>query len=171
MPKCDKIRRSSAAPTKSTSQVRILRLFLVESNWHCNALQSLIVYFAVRNKERHSRAAYRECRPCGGCRGMRHPGESLLDAASSRTLGSPTAVWVSGVSTKAHLCADCVHPSPRVWSEIGGDLSDKPYGIGSVGFPARKLPVAEEAVSFSFRVHDVTARATESPLSPYYNPR
>ena len=53
----------------------------------------------------------------------------------------------------------------------GGNLSDKPYGIGSVGFPTQKLPVAEEAVSFSFRVHDVTARATESPLSPYYNLR
>ena len=58
-------------------QVRILRLFLVESNWHCNALQSSNVYFAPRNKERHSRAAYRECRPCGGCRGKRHPGESV----------------------------------------------------------------------------------------------
>ena len=26
-----------------------------------------------------------EC-PCGGCRGMRHPGESLIDAVSNRTL-------------------------------------------------------------------------------------
>ena len=54
--------------------------------------------------------------PLRGMPGMRHPGESLSDAASSRTLGSPTAVGISGVSTKAHLCADCVHPSPRVWS-------------------------------------------------------
>jgi len=30
----------------------------------------------------------------------------------------------------------------------GGNLSNKPYGIGSVGFPKQKLPVAEEAVSF-----------------------
>ena len=53
----------------------------------------------------------------------------------------------------------------------GGDSTDKPYGIGSVGFPVRKLPVAEEAVSFSFRTRSVTTCATESPLSPYYNLR
>lgn len=34
-----------------------------------------------------------------------------------------------------------------VKNKFGGDLSDKPYGIGSVGFPTQKLPVAEEAVS------------------------
>ena len=62
---------------KPVSQVRIQCLSLANSNWHCNALQSPSIYFAVRNKERHSRAAYRECRPCGGCRGMRHPGESV----------------------------------------------------------------------------------------------
>ena len=43
--------------------------------------------------------------PCGGCRGMRHPGESLLDAASSRTLGSQTAMWSSCASTKSCHCS------------------------------------------------------------------
>jgi hypothetical protein len=34
-----------------------------------------------------------------------------------------------------------------MYKKYGGDKSNKPYCIGSVGFPAQKLPVAEEAVS------------------------
>ena len=51
--------------------------------WSENVFQRQIVYFATRNKERHSRAAYRECRPCGGCRGMRRPGESVTKERNS----------------------------------------------------------------------------------------
>ena len=118
MPKCDKIRRSSAAPTKSTSQVRILRLFLVESNWHCNALQSLIVYFAVRNKERHSRAAYRECRPCGGCRGKRHPGESVTKQRNVSFRSLQSDCNGDFVRQQPTCLGRCVRTPLHVWSAI-----------------------------------------------------
>ena len=43
-------------------------------------------------------------RPCGGCWGC-SPQRCVLDAASSRTLGSPTAMWFSCGSTKSRTCS------------------------------------------------------------------
>ena len=53
--------------------------------------------------------------------------------------------------------------------EIGGDITNKPCGIGSVGFPRPLLPVAIGAVSLQSKRHTVSACATELPLSPHCN--
>ena len=76
-----------------------------------------IVYFAVRNKERHSRAAYRECRPCGGCRGKRHPGESVTKQrnVSFRSLQSDcNGDFVRQQPTESR----CVRTPLHVWSDL-----------------------------------------------------
>ena len=53
--------------------------------------------------------------------------------------------------------------------EIGGDITNKPCGIGSVGFPRPLLPVAIGAVSLQNERRAVSARATELPLRPHCN--
>ena len=53
--------------------------------------------------------------------------------------------------------------------EIGGDITNKPCGIGSVGFPRPLLPVAIGAVSLESERHTVSVCATELPLSPHCN--
>ena len=51
----------------------------------------------------------------------------------------------------------------------GGDITNKPCGIGSVGFPRPLLPVAIRAVSLENERRAVSGRATELPLSPHCN--
>ena len=71
----------------------------------------------VATVDRHARLMYshielrslstnlrRAERPCGGCWGC-SPQRCELDAASSRTLGSPTAMWSSCGSTKSRPCS------------------------------------------------------------------
>ena len=53
--------------------------------------------------------------------------------------------------------------------EIGGNTTNKPCGIGSVGFPRPLLPVAIGAVSLENERCAVSARTTELPLSPHCN--
>ena len=51
----------------------------------------------------------------------------------------------------------------------GGDTTNKPCGLGSVGFPHPLLPVAIRAVSLENERRAVSGRATELPLSPHCN--
>ena len=67
------------------------------------------------------------------------------------------------------LCSLQESNAAAVHQKIGGDTTNKPCGIGSVGFPRPLLPVAIEAVSLENERHAVSERATELPLSPHCN--
>ena len=54
-------------------------------------------------------------------------------------------------------------------NQKGGDITNKPCGIGSLGFPRPLLPVAIRAVSLENERCAVSARPTELPLSPHCN--
>ena len=51
----------------------------------------------------------------------------------------------------------------------GGDITNRPCGLGSVGFPRALLPVAIEAVSLESARRVVSVRGTELPLRPHCN--
>ena len=67
------------------------------------------------------------------------------------------------------LCSLQDSNAAAVHQKIGGDTTNKPCGIGSVGFPRPLLPVAIGAVSLQNERRAVSARATELPLSPHCN--
>ena len=67
------------------------------------------------------------------------------------------------------LCSLQDSNAAAVHQKIGGDTTNKPCGIGSVGFPRPLLPVAIGAVSLQNERRAVSARATELPLRPHCN--
>lgn len=67
------------------------------------------------------------------------------------------------------LCSLQDSNAAAVHQKIGGDTTNKPCGIGSVGFPRPLLPVAIGAVSLENERCAVSARTTELPLSPHCN--
>ena len=83
----------------------------------------------------------------------------IINAAESLASGMDSTPYKG----KAH------GQSVGIVSIKGGDTTNKPCGLGSVGFPHSLLPVAIGAVSLESGRRAVSERGTELPLSPHCN--